>query len=85
MQKSTTIEKHLKKEFNEFFSDLGSKRYFVEVKPRGHGFIAKIWVEEDILMQISEDRELISIISKKIREAGMAYNTRIFEELKPLF
>lgn len=84
MKRSTLLEKQIKFKLREFFEPLGSSRYFVEVKARGHEFSAKIWVEAEILDEITENPEKLSHISDTVREVEKEFKTVIFERLEPL-
>lgn len=84
MKRSTLLEKQIHSKLSEILEPLGSTRYFVEVKPRGHGFSAKIWVEVKILNEIVEDPEKLTSISDTIIEVEKELKTKIFESLKPL-
>ncbi|WP_406661450.1 hypothetical protein V7O66_02700 [Methanolobus sp. ZRKC3] len=84
MKRSTLLEKQIKSKLREFFEPLGSTRYFVEVKPRGHEFSAKIWVEAEILDEIAKNPEKLTYISDTIREVEKEFKTIIFGRLKPL-
>jgi hypothetical protein len=84
MKRSTLLEMQIKSKLSEFFEPLGSTRYFVEIKPRGHEFSANIWVEAEILDEITGNPEKLTYISDKIREVEKEFKTTIFESLKPL-
>lgn len=85
MKQTKLLEKQIKNNLQDLFEQLGSTRYFVEVKSKGHGFSAKIWVESDILDRISANQETIKTVSDAVRCIELEFNATIFEELKPLF
>lgn len=78
------LEKHIKQNLVNLLEPLGSTRYFVEVSPRGKGFVAKIWVEEAIFHQIASDPEKLKGISDAVSAVEAEFGGEILEELKPL-
>jgi hypothetical protein len=84
MKRTKILEERIKHELKPFFELLGSTRYFVEVRPKGHEFGAHIWLEKELFDSIASDKEKLRMISDAIRHLELEFNTTIFEELKPL-
>lgn len=84
MKHTKILEERIKHELEPFFESLGSTRYFVEVRPKGHEFGAHIWLEKELFDSIASDKEKLRMISDAIRHLELEFNTTIFEELKPL-
>jgi hypothetical protein len=84
MKRTKILEERIKHELNPLFESLGSTRYFVEVRPKGHEFGAHIWLEKELFDPIVSDKEKLKIVSDAIRHLELEFKTTIFEELKPL-
>ena len=80
-EKTKILEDRIKHELKPFFELLGSTRYFVEVRPKGHEFGAHLWVEKELFDSIASDKEKLKMISNAIRHLELELDTTIFEEL----